>query len=115
VTDIDILFTGVPVSNFDAAVRWYSRLFGRECDVVVHESEVMWRLADAAWLYVIEDAERAGHSLVALRVSDLDQALSELSARGIECGNAAHVGVTGRKSTVEDADGNSISFIEVNG
>jgi predicted enzyme related to lactoylglutathione lyase len=114
VTEIDILFSSVPVADFDAAVQWYGQLFGRDCDVVVHDSEVMWRLADSAWLYVIEDAERAGHTLVTFCVSHLDRALSELAFRGIECGDVEAVGVAGRKATVQDADGNSISFIEVN-
>jgi predicted enzyme related to lactoylglutathione lyase len=112
--EIQVMFSSVPVSNFDAAVEWYGRLFGRDCDVVVHDTEVMWRLADAAWLYVIEDAERAGQTVVALSVSDLDQARSELTLRGIECGVVEIVGDGGRKSTIEDADGNLISFIQVN-
>ncbi|HEY2215320.1 MAG TPA: hypothetical protein VGH31_09710 [Acidimicrobiales bacterium] len=112
-TDIEILFSGVPVSNFDAAVDWYSTLFGRDCDVVVTDSEVMWRLADSAWLYVIEDAERAGHTLVSLCVSDLDQTLDDLKLRGVESGPVVAVGDAGRKATIQDADGNSMIFIEV--
>lgn len=114
-TDVDILFSSIPVSNFDAGVEWYERLFGRSCDVVVHETEVMWRFSDSAWLYVIEDAARAGFTVVTLRVLDLDQTLGELAARGLECGAVESVGVSGRKSTIHDADGNAIAFIEVNG
>ena len=112
-TDVDVLFSGVPVSSFEAAVEWYGQLFGRSCDVVVHESEVMWRLAEAAWLYLVEDRERAGHTLVTLCVADLDQALDELMSRGVECGAVESVGEAGRKATMVDGDGNSISFIEV--
>ena len=32
----------------------------------------MWRVAETAWLYVVVDAVRAGHGLVALSVADLD-------------------------------------------
>ncbi|HEY5359649.1 MAG TPA: hypothetical protein VIJ82_18535 [Streptosporangiaceae bacterium] len=53
--DIDILFAGVAVADFGAAVGWYGRVFGRPADVVVTDNEVMWRIADAAWLYVIGD------------------------------------------------------------
>jgi hypothetical protein len=28
-TDIGVLFAGVPVTDFDAAVRWYAQLLGR--------------------------------------------------------------------------------------
>jgi predicted enzyme related to lactoylglutathione lyase len=113
VTDIDIMFCAVPVTDFDSAVDWYSRLFGRDCDVVVHDSEVMWRIADAAWLYVLADAPRAGQTVVTLCVGNLDQALAELASRDIESGEIELVGDHGRKAIIQDADGNSISFIEV--
>lgn len=31
-TDIDILFAGVAVADFDTAVAWYARLLGRPAD-----------------------------------------------------------------------------------
>jgi predicted enzyme related to lactoylglutathione lyase len=113
-TAIDILFTGVPVGDFATAVVWYSQLFGRKADVDVTDREVMWRLQDAAWLYVIEDAERAGRALVTLCVSNLDQALADIEARGITSAAIELVGDAGRKAELTDPDGNSINFIEVN-
>jgi hypothetical protein len=102
-TDIGILFAGVPVTDFGAAVLWYAQLFGRPADIIVKDDEVMWRFADAAWLYVIGDQERAGRALVTLCVTDLDQTVADIAGRGIACG----------KATFTDADGNSLAFIEV--
>jgi predicted enzyme related to lactoylglutathione lyase len=112
-TDIGILFAGVAVTDFDAAVAWYGRLFGRPADVIANDHEVMWRFADAAWLYVVADPERAGRALLALSVSDLDQTVAEIGGRGIASGPIEIVGTAGRKAPFTDADGNVVRFIEV--
>jgi predicted enzyme related to lactoylglutathione lyase len=114
-TDIEVLFAGVTVTDLDGAVAWYARLFGRPADIVPNDNEVMWRCADAAWLYVLRDEDRAGHAVVTLCVADLDQAVAGIAARGITGGPAEIIGEAGRKVTFTDADGNAISFIEVTG
>ncbi len=112
-TEVDILFAGVPIADIEAAASWYGRLLGRAADIVVTSDEVMWRFSDAAWLYIIEDRERAGHALVTLCVADLDRALAEINERGIGSGAVETVGDSGRKSVVVDPDGNALSFIEI--
>ena len=111
--DIDILFAGVPVVDFDVAVAWYTRLLGRPADVIVKHDEVMWRFADAAWLYVVGDKQRAGQALVALSVADLDGTVEDIGGRGITGGPIESVGNGGRKASFTDADGNTLSFIQV--
>jgi catechol 2,3-dioxygenase-like lactoylglutathione lyase family enzyme len=113
--DIESLLAGVAVSDFPAAVDWYTRLLGHPADIVAHETEVLWHLAGAAWLYVLADRERAGHALVTVSVADLDFTVAEIASRGITTGSAEHIGDAGRKATFSDADGNSIAFIEVTG
>jgi hypothetical protein len=113
--DVDILFTPIPVREFEAARDWYRRLIGRTEDVVAHDEEVMWRLADPAWLYVVRDDERAGHALVTLCVPDLEQAIDDLGSRGITAGPIEAIGTAGRKALVTDLDGNCVAFIEVRG
>ena|SRR5256885_11206596 len=110
---IEVLFAGVRVRELAPAVEWYSRLFGRDADTVPNDDEVMWRVTDGGWLYVIRDAPRAGNSLVTICVTDLDEAVAELACRQIILGPIATVGDVGRKATGEDPDGNSIDFIEV--
>jgi hypothetical protein len=41
---------------------------------VVNDGEVMGRIAEGAWPYVLEDRVRAGHFLVTMAVSDLEEA-----------------------------------------
>ena len=112
-TEIQILFAGVPVSDFEVSRPWYERFFGRPADVDVTEGEAMWRIADAAWLYVVSDAGRAGRSVVSLSVGDLEAAVAEIAGRGIEGGPIETVGDAGRKANFTDPDANLLSVIEV--
>ena len=110
---IDIVFTGIPVTDFPAARAWYRELFGRVEDVPVAEQEVMWRITDSAWIYVVGDEQRAGRAIVALSVPDLEAVVTELGQRGIGSGPIEQVGPDALKATVRDSDGNSVSFIQV--
>jgi predicted enzyme related to lactoylglutathione lyase len=109
----EVLFVGLAVSDFDAGVRWYERLFGRPSDVVAHEHEVMWSIVDGGWVYVLRDPERAGHSLLTMAVGDLEATVAELEERGLDSGPIERVGDAGRKVILTDPDGNAVSLIEV--
>ena len=112
---MELLFVGLAVADFPRAVEWYGRLFGRDDDVVVTDREVMWQVARTGWLYVVEDAARAGNGLVAISVSDLDQTVADLGARGISGGPIQPEGDAARKAVVTDPEGNSIAFLDVGG
>jgi predicted enzyme related to lactoylglutathione lyase len=111
--DVDVLFAGIAVRDFSRARAWYERFFGRDPDVVAHETEVMWRTTDRGWLYVVCDVEHAGNAIVALAVPDIEAAIASLDERGIACGPIEPEGDAGRKAVVRDPDGNSIAIIEV--
>lgn len=110
---MEVLFASVPVADLEAAGLWYERLFGRPPDIVPNESEVMWRVTDGGWLYVIQDASRAGQTVVTISVRDLGAVVEELTGRGIHPGPITLIGEAGRKTTSTDPDGNAISLIEV--
>ena len=109
---IDVAFSGVAVSAIAPARVFYGRLFGREPDIVATDDEVMWRLTDSAWLYVVVDPTRAGRSLVTMAVEDLEATLAELEVRSIVV-EQLEVMDAGRKATVRDPDGNTLAVIEV--
>jgi predicted enzyme related to lactoylglutathione lyase len=113
--DADVLFAGVAVSDFRVAQAWYERFFARPADVVAHEEEVMWQVTDRGWLYIVRDADHAGHGIVAMAVPDIEGATSALQARGVPAGPIEPEGDAGRKAVVLDPDGNSIAIIEVTG
>jgi predicted enzyme related to lactoylglutathione lyase len=110
---IDVLFASLPVADLREAIPWYERLFGRAADIVPNENEVMWRMTDSGWIYVMEDAGRAGGTVVAIAVSDLSGLVSDLTDRGISPGPIEAVSDTAHKANVLDPDGNLISWIEV--
>ena len=112
-SEIEVLFAAVSVADFDGALDWYTRLFGRPPDITVHETEVMWRILEGAWLYVVLDRDRAGRSVVTLSVGDLDTTAARIAARGVRTDSFEQVGDAGRKATFRDPDGNVISFAEV--
>lgn len=110
---IEVAFTGVPVSDLARGQDFFERLFGSPPDVLVNENEVMWQVADAAWLYVVVDPRRAGRALAAVSVPDLEGALEELASRGVVPSMIEQPGPSARKATVFDPDGNSVAIIEV--
>jgi len=113
--NVDVLFAAVPVTGLAATVPWYEALFGREADIVPNDQEVMWKVVDAGWLYVVEDPPRAGNALVTMSVPDLDSAVAQLGERGLRPDTLEKVGDDGHKATFTDPDGNAVSIIEVTG
>lgn len=112
-SQFDVLFAAVPVTDLRTAVPWYERLFGRPPDIRPNEREVMWAVAERAWLYVVDDPDRAGGTVVSMCVADLDDATEHMAARGIEVASTETIAGAGRKAWLADPDGNSIAIIEV--
>jgi predicted enzyme related to lactoylglutathione lyase len=110
--DVEVAFTGLAITDLSGGRDFFERLFGRPADVEVAVDEVMWRVAETAWLYVVVDVARAGDGLVALSVADLDATLDELARRGIRPDRMEEVG-GGRKAIVLDPDGNTVAVISV--
>ena len=104
------LFAGICVSDYAAARPWYERLFGSEPTFLAHETEAVWELADGRSLFVLEDAERAGHALHTIMVDDLDSLVSEIASRGISPAERETYSNGVRKAVYRDAEGNEIGF-----
>src|SRR5258708_21137775 len=78
------VFAGIAVADYDAALAWYTRFFGRSPDVIVTKNEAMWQAAETGWIYVVGDANRAGRALLPLLVNDLEDKVAGLGQRGLE-------------------------------
>jgi catechol 2,3-dioxygenase-like lactoylglutathione lyase family enzyme len=104
-------FAGVPVTEYSAAHDWYVRLLGREADMFPHDSECVWQLTSTSSIYVVQDPQRAGRSLVALALDDLDAHERRMRSAGfivtVETTDAAP-----RRLVVTDADGNRLTFFQ---
>jgi hypothetical protein len=104
------LFAGVPVSDYSAARPWYERLLGAEPSFLPHETEAVWELAEGRYLFIVEDAERAGQAIHTIFLEDLDARVADVASRGMEPDERETYPGKARKATYRDADGNEISF-----
>jgi catechol 2,3-dioxygenase-like lactoylglutathione lyase family enzyme len=76
------LFAGVPVSDLDTSIDWYTRFFGRPPDNHLGD-EVLWEIDEHAWLLIEPNTARAGAGRITLAVAGLDALLERLAAQGI--------------------------------
>jgi predicted enzyme related to lactoylglutathione lyase len=109
---INHIFAGIAVADYDSALAWYKRFFGRPPDVIVTENEAMWQVADRGWIYVVGDTNRAGKALLTLLVDDLEDHVAELKERGLAPGAIDTVPGLYRKAVITDPEGNMISLGE---
>ncbi len=78
------LFAGICVRDYEAAKPWYERLLGSEPAFVAHETECVWELGEHRFVFIVEDAERAGYAVHTIFVDDLEALVKDIAARGIE-------------------------------
>ena len=109
------LFAGIPVTDYAAARPWYERLLGGEPSFSPHATEAVWELAEHRYLYIVEDAERAGRAVQLLFVEDLDARVAEIASRGIDPDRSETYPGKARKVIYCDADGNEVGFGGVDG
>ncbi len=101
------LVAGVPVSDLDAGIDWYSRFFGRPPDLRVRD-EVLWDVHERATLFIEPDAARAGTGRITFAGVALGSLLEHLTAQGIE-----HELIEPDYAKIPDPDGNAIAFAEL--
>jgi uncharacterized protein YndB with AHSA1/START domain len=104
------LFAGLAVTDLDAAVAWYERLFGRPPTMLPNDREAVWEIADGRSVYVERRPEHAGHGCVTLFVDDLAARIQGIATRGIEPQQDETYDNGVRKVTFVDPDGNEVGF-----
>ncbi len=103
------LFAGLRVRDFEAARAWYERLLG-EPTFFPHLTEAVWTLADDRSVYVVEQPETAGRSVVTIFLDDLDAEVAAIAARGLEPDERETYANGVRKVLYRDPDGNEIGL-----
>jgi hypothetical protein len=103
------LFAGIRVRDLNAARAWYERLLG-EPSFFPNATEIVWTVAENRSLYIEEDPRRAGCGLVTFFVDDLDAAIAEIAARGLEPAERETYSNGVSKATYRDDDGNEVGF-----
>ena len=106
------LFAGVRVRQIAVARAWYERLLGGEPAFFPNDVEAVWAIGEHRWLYLLEDAAKAGSALVTIMVADLDTTAEAISWRGIEPTELEDYGEA-RKYVFHDPDGNEIGIGQV--
>ena len=101
----------VAVSDIQAGRNWYSKLFGREPDNNPMPNLVEWQVVDGGWVQVTEDRARAGHSLLNLAVSDIDEGVREVRECGLTPGEIIEANKGVRLSALNDPDNNVIQLV----
>ena len=101
------LIAGVPVSDLDASIDWYTRFFGRPPDLRVGD-EILWDVDEHATLFIEPNAARAGAGRITFAGVALDSLLEHLAAQGIE-----HEMIEADYVKIPDPDGNAIAFAEL--
>jgi predicted enzyme related to lactoylglutathione lyase len=110
---VNRVLAAMAVADLESIAPWYERLLGRPADERPMDGLAEWHFPPAGVLQVVEDAARAGRSLLTLGVDDLKQELSVMRDRGLEHG--AVDDTTSDKvlfATVTDPDGNAITLVE---
>ena len=105
------LFAGVPVSDLDTGIDWYTRFFGRPPDMRIGD-EVLWDIDEHATLFIEPNAAQAGTGRITLAVDGLDLLLEGLRARRIDHESAETYSNGVRHVKIPDPDGNAIAFAE---
>jgi predicted enzyme related to lactoylglutathione lyase len=113
ITDV---LAGLAVADFDAALGWYERLFGRPADRRPMDGLAEWHWPAAGALQVIHDGERAGRGLLTVSADDLADLVATLEARGLAPG-PIDVTTSDRVliARISDPDGNAITLVQPRG
>ena len=89
---------------------WWERLFGAEPAFYAHDTEAVWQVGEHRFVYVVEDAGRAGNAVLTLFAEDLDGEVGAIESRGLEPAERETYSNGVRKVTYRDPDGNEIGF-----
>ena len=105
------LYAGVPVSDLEASIDWYTRFFGRPPDHRVGE-EMLWEIDQQAVLFIEPSAAQAGAGRITFAVAGLDALLARLAFRHIEHEAIETYSNGVRHVKIPDPDGNAIALAE---
>jgi hypothetical protein len=105
------LYAGVPVTELDVSIDWYTRLFGRGADFRAGD-EILWEIGKHATLFIEPDPARAGTGRITLSVVGLDALLESVAARRIDHEPIESYSNGVRHVKIPDPDGKAIAFAD---
>ena len=94
------------VNDFEGALSWYEKLFGRPADGQPMEGTAEWQLSAGGGIQIYRNAGSA--ATVVLGVADVDDAVDEIVGRGISATVDEKLSGKFRLAFVNDPAGNTI-------
>jgi predicted enzyme related to lactoylglutathione lyase len=104
------MYAGIYVRDYETAKAWYARLFGSEPSYIATPTEAVWELAENRSIFIEQNADHAGHSIISIFVDDFDKRVAQIAQRGIEPTERLTYRNGVRKALYHDPDGNEIGF-----
>lgn len=111
-TNITNVVAVMPVTDHERAVAWYTRVLGRNPDLVPDEGVAEWQLAETAFIQVGTDPKNAGHGTVVIGVNDLDSQRDFFGRSGLPLGETVEYPEIIRMAEARDPDGNTVAFVQ---
>jgi catechol 2,3-dioxygenase-like lactoylglutathione lyase family enzyme len=108
-SEISDLYAGVPVTDLDVSIDWYTRFFGRPPDMRAGD-EILWDLADHATLFIEPNPAQAGAGRITLGATGLAALLERLAAQGIDPEPIETYSNGVSHTKVPDPDGNALAL-----
>jgi hypothetical protein len=107
---VDKVYAVISTARLDQSKEWYTRFFGRAPDLhpmaEVHE----WYFGNGG-LQLVDDAKRAGSSMLTVIVPDLEASRAALQSRQLSLGSSSG-GDFARIAQITDLDGNQITLAQ---
>ena len=104
------MFAGIAVSDFQAALEWYERLFGVPPTFFPNKTEAVWALADHCWVYIIGEPDRAGGAIQTIICDKLEEVIEGIAQRGLNFSKEERPAEGVRKVMYYDPDGNELGI-----
>lgn len=104
------LFSGIPVSNLEAARIWYESLLGAPPAFLPNDTEAVWEIGPSQYVYVLLRPETAGHAVITIIASDFDTRIAQIAERGLLPTSQETYENGMRKTIYHDPDGNEFAF-----
>lgn len=104
------MFAGIAVSDFQAALDWYEKLFGVPPTFFPNKTEAVWALADHRWIYIIVEPDRAGGAVQTIICDKLEEVIGGIARRGLTFSKEERPAEGVRKVMYYDPDGNELGI-----
>jgi predicted enzyme related to lactoylglutathione lyase len=107
---VDKVYSVISTGHLDQSKEWYMRLFGRAPDLHPMAEVYEWYFGDGG-LQLVDDARRAGQSMLTVIVPDLEASRAMLQSRQLALGPSSG-GDFARIAQITDLDGNQVTLAQ---